>query len=40
MRDDLVNMHHVGMFYLWIATIITIWSGIDYLVKFMRIIAR
>jgi CDP-diacylglycerol--glycerol-3-phosphate 3-phosphatidyltransferase len=35
-----VNMHHVGMFYLWIATIITIWSGIDYLVKFMRIIAR
>jgi CDP-diacylglycerol--glycerol-3-phosphate 3-phosphatidyltransferase len=35
-----VNMHHVGMFYLWIATIITIWSGIDYLVKFMRVIAR
>jgi CDP-diacylglycerol--glycerol-3-phosphate 3-phosphatidyltransferase len=35
-----VNMHHVGMFYLWIATIITIWSGVDYLVKFMRIIAK
>lgn len=35
-----VNMHNVGMFYLWIATIITIWSGVDYLVKFMRVIAK
>lgn len=35
-----VNMHNVGMFYLWIATIITIWSGVDYLVKFTKVIAR
>lgn len=35
-----VNMHNVGMFYLWIATIITIWSGVDYLSKFVRVIAR
>jgi len=35
-----VNMHNVGIFYLWIATIITIWSGIDYLVKFSRIIVK
>ena len=35
-----VNMHNVGMFYLWIATIITIWSGVDYLVRFMRVIAK
>jgi CDP-diacylglycerol--glycerol-3-phosphate 3-phosphatidyltransferase len=35
-----VNMHNVGIFYLWIATIITIWSGIDYLVKFTRIIVK
>ncbi len=35
-----VNMQHVGMIYLWIATIITIWSGVDYLVKFMRVIAK
>ena len=35
-----VNMHNVGMFYLWIATIITIWSGIDYLVKFLKVIAK
>ena len=35
-----VNMHHVGMFYLWIAFVITVWSGVDYLVKFMRVIAR
>ncbi|GFE58397.1 CDP-diacylglycerol--glycerol-3-phosphate 3-phosphatidyltransferase [Geobacter sp. AOG1] len=35
-----VNMHNVGMFYLWIATIITIWSGVDYLVKYMRVITK
>ncbi len=35
-----VNMHNFGMFYLWIATILTIWSGIDYLAKFIRVIAR
>lgn len=35
-----VNMHHVGMFYLWVATAITIWSGVDYLYRFMRVIAR
>jgi CDP-diacylglycerol--glycerol-3-phosphate 3-phosphatidyltransferase len=35
-----VNMHNVGMFYLWIATVITIWSGVDYMVRFMRVIAR
>ncbi len=36
----IVNMHHVGMFYLWIATVITIWSGVDYLSKFIRVIAK
>jgi len=36
----IVNMHNVGMFYLWIAFIITVWSGVDYLVKFIKIIAR
>ncbi|MBI1920265.1 MAG: CDP-diacylglycerol--glycerol-3-phosphate 3-phosphatidyltransferase [Geobacter sp.] len=35
-----VNMHNFGMFYLWIATVITIWSGVDYLWKFMRVIAK
>lgn len=35
-----VNMHNIGMFYLWIATAITIWSGVDYLHKFMRVIAK
>jgi len=35
-----VNMHNIGMFYLWIATVITIWSGVDYLVKFVRVIAK
>jgi len=33
------NMHNVGMFYLWIAVIITIWSGVDYLRKFIRVIS-
>jgi CDP-diacylglycerol--glycerol-3-phosphate 3-phosphatidyltransferase len=35
-----VNMHNFGMFYLWIATVITVWSGIDYLYRFMRVIAK
>lgn len=35
-----VNMHNVGMLFLWIATVLTIWSGLDYLVRFMKIIAR
>ena len=35
-----VNMHNIGMFYLWIATILTIWSGVDYLARFIKIITR
>lgn len=36
----LVNMHNVGMFFLWIATLLTVWSGVDYLARFIKIIAR
>lgn len=36
----LTNMHNVGMFYLWIAFFITVWSGADYLFRFIKIIAR
>jgi CDP-diacylglycerol--glycerol-3-phosphate 3-phosphatidyltransferase len=35
-----VNMHNVGMFYLWIAFVITVWSGMDYLFRFIRVIVR
>lgn len=35
-----VNMHNVGMFFLWIATALTVWSGVDYLARFIKIIAR
>jgi CDP-diacylglycerol--glycerol-3-phosphate 3-phosphatidyltransferase len=35
-----VNMHNVGIFYLWIATVITIWSGVDYLARFVKVIAK
>jgi len=35
-----VSMHNVGMFYLWIATLLTIWSGIDYLARFVKIFTR
>lgn len=35
-----VNMHNIGMFYLWIATGLTIWSGVDYLARFIKIIIR
>lgn len=36
----LVNMHNAGMFFLWIAFILTVWSGVDYLARFMKIITR
>lgn len=35
-----VNMHNVGMFYLWIATVLTIWSGLDYLIKFTKLLIK
>jgi len=35
-----VDMHNVGMFYLWIATILTVWSGLDYLARFAKVISR
>jgi CDP-diacylglycerol--glycerol-3-phosphate 3-phosphatidyltransferase len=35
-----VNMHNVGMFYLWIAMFLTVWSGVDYLVMFIKVITR
>lgn len=36
----IANMHNVGMFYLWIAFFITVWSGADYLFRFVKIITR
>lgn len=35
-----VSMHNAGMFFLWIALALTVWSGVDYLVKFIRVIVR
>lgn len=35
-----VNMHNVGMFFLWIATALTVWSGVDYLARFTKVIVR
>ncbi len=36
----LVSMQNVGMFFLWVATALTVWSGLDYLFRFVRVIAR
>jgi CDP-diacylglycerol--glycerol-3-phosphate 3-phosphatidyltransferase len=33
-------MHHAGLFFLWIATVLTVWSGVDYLARFVKVIAR
>jgi CDP-diacylglycerol--glycerol-3-phosphate 3-phosphatidyltransferase len=35
-----VSMHQVGLFYFYLALILTVWSGIHYLVKFFRVIGR
>ncbi len=34
------NMHHAGLFFFYIAFVLTIWSGTDYLVKFFKVIAK
>jgi len=31
-----VNFHFLGMLILWVALAITIWSGVDYFIKFYR----
>ena len=35
-----VSMHNFGMFYFYVALVMTLWSGIDYLAKFFKVIAR
>ncbi len=35
-----VNMHNFGIFFLYIAFALTLWSGYDYLQKFFRVFAR
>jgi CDP-diacylglycerol--glycerol-3-phosphate 3-phosphatidyltransferase len=35
-----VNMHNAGLFVFYIALVLTLWSGYDYLNKFFRVIAR
>jgi CDP-diacylglycerol---glycerol-3-phosphate 3-phosphatidyltransferase len=35
-----VNMHNAGMFFFWIAFVLTVWSGVDYLARFIKVIAR
>ena len=31
-----INFHFLGMLILWVALVITIWSGVDYFIKFYR----
>ncbi|HEY7745646.1 MAG TPA: CDP-diacylglycerol--glycerol-3-phosphate 3-phosphatidyltransferase [Desulfuromonadales bacterium] len=35
-----VNMHNFGIFYFYVAFLMTLWSGGDYLFKFFKVIAR
>jgi len=35
-----VNMHNFGIFFFYIALLLTLWSGFDYLRKFFRVFAR
>ena len=35
-----VNMHNFGIFFFAISFVLTVWSGLDYLVKFFRVFAR
>lgn len=31
-----IDFHTIGIIFLWIALVFTLWSGIDYFVKFLR----
>lgn len=31
-----INLHAIGMFFLWCALVMTIWSGADYFIRFRR----
>ncbi len=35
-----VNMHNFGIFFFWVAFVMTMWSGADYLIKFFKVFAR
>lgn len=35
-----VKLHVVGMFFLWGALILTVWSGIDYMIRFRKMAIR
>jgi CDP-diacylglycerol--glycerol-3-phosphate 3-phosphatidyltransferase len=35
-----VNMHNFGMFFFYVALVMTVWSGADYLFKFFKVIAK
>lgn len=34
------SMHTVGLFFFYIALLLTLWSGLDYLVKFSKVLTR
>ena len=31
-----VDLHIVGMFFLWVALVVTLWSGVDYFYRFFK----
>lgn len=31
-----INLHAIGMFFLWAALVMTVWSGIDYFFRFRK----
>ncbi len=35
-----VNMHAAGIFFFYIATFLTVWSGADYLIKFFSVLKK
>lgn len=32
-----INFHAIGMFFLWAALVLTVWSGIDYFIYFSKL---
>lgn len=35
-----INAHNVGIVYFYLSLVLTVWSGVDYLMKFFQVFAR
>jgi len=35
-----IDFHSIGMVFLWVALILTVWSGVDYIIRFRQLLLQ